>query len=228
MENNSDEALLLDKVIASALHEAFSKAVERAKQTRTYLVFEREGKIERIPYDKIDSFIARISHLDLRATGITVRRSETCDIESMVSLSRAKRLDYEKTQPQFWRYAGETGDNSQKCWFKELLSNNDYLMYVAEDENRGVLGFIIGQLVSHPMVYHPGGLTLMIDDFCVQSIDLWDTVGAQLIETVKMNAKSRGAVQILVVCGHHDHLKRNFLMSQNLSIASEWLVGGME
>ena len=49
----------LDEVIDSALHAAFLRAADRAKQTHTYLVIERKGKIERIPYEKIDSFIAQ-------------------------------------------------------------------------------------------------------------------------------------------------------------------------
>jgi len=67
----------------------------------------------------------------------------------------------------------------------------------------------------------------MIDDFCVSREDLWSTVGAQLIENIKHPAKEKCAAQILVVCGAHDHSKRTFLMQQDLSIASEWFVGGI-
>ena len=58
MKNSPNSMLLLDQVIAPALQDAFLKAAERAKQTRTYLVFERHGKIERIFYEEIDNFIA--------------------------------------------------------------------------------------------------------------------------------------------------------------------------
>ena len=78
-----------------------------------------------------------------------------------------------------------------------------------------------------PEVYNPGGLTLMIDDFCVQSENLWQSVGTRLIAIVKAAAKAKGATQILVVCGAHDYPKRKFLSEQNLSIASEWFVGGI-
>jgi hypothetical protein len=78
-----------------------------------------------------------------------------------------------------------------------------------------------------PEVYNPGGLTLIIDDFCVQSENLWQSVGHALIEETKAAAKAKGAKQILVVCGAHDHPKRKFLGEQNLSIASEWFVGGI-
>jgi len=90
-----------------------------------------------------------------------------------------------------------------------------------------ILGFIIGKLIPAPEVYNPGGLTLMIDDFCVRSENLWQSVGHRLIEETKAAAKSRGATQILVVCGAHDLPKRKFLSEQNLQVASEWFVGGI-
>ncbi len=53
------------------------------------------------------------------------------------------------------------------------------------------------------------------------------SIGAKLIEENKATAKAKGATQIVVVCGAHDNRKRKFLIDQNLSIASEWFVGGI-
>lgn len=156
-----------------------------------------------------------------------VRTSELTDTLAMVSLSKAKRLAYEKAQPQFWRYSGEEGDNTQRQWFKKLLADEKYLMFTAESNTKEILGFIIGKLMPAPEVYNPGGLTLMIDDFCVNCENLWQSVGHKLIEAIKAPAQSKSVAQILVVCGAHDHAKRKFLSEQNLSIASEWFVGGI-
>ena len=158
---------------------------------------------------------------------ITTRPTKSSDIDGMVSLSRSKRLEYEKAQPQFWRYAGEAGDNAQEKWFKELLEDKNYLMFTAASNTQEILGFVIGRLMHAPEVYDPGGLTLMIDDFCMKSENLWESVGNKLVEVIKFEAKSRGASQILVVCGAHDYTKRQFLKEQNLSIASEWFVGNI-
>ncbi len=158
---------------------------------------------------------------------ITTRLASISDIEAMVSLSKTKRLEYEKAQPQFWRYAGEEGDKAQEKWFKELLADKNYVMLTAERDTQEILGFIIGKIMPAPEVYNPGGLTLMIDDFCVHSENLWESVGAQLVEAIKKEGKARGASQILIVCGAHDAPKRKFLNEQNLSIASEWFVGGI-
>lgn len=156
-----------------------------------------------------------------------VRTSQLSDTLAMVSLSKAKRKLYEKAQPQFWRYAGEEGDKVQEKWFKELLDDKNYVMFTAESGTQEILGFVIGKLMPAPEVYNPGGLTLMIDDFCVQSENLWQSVGRELIEEAKAAAKVKGASQILVVCGAHDLPKRKLLSEQNLSIASEWFVGGI-
>lgn len=160
-------------------------------------------------------------------SSINIRTSQLSDIDAMVSLSKAKRLGYEKAQPQFWRYAGEEGDKAQEKWFKELLEDKNYAIFTAESETQEILGFVIGKLMPAPEVYNPGGLTLMIDDFCVQSENLWQSVGHELIEETKAAARAKGATQILVVCGAHDHPKRKFLSEQNLSLASEWFVGGI-
>jgi hypothetical protein len=67
----------------------------------------------------------------------------------------------------------------------------------------------------------------MIDDFCMKSENLWQSVGAKLIEETKAAAKSRGATQILVVCCAHDGPKCHFLKKMGLTVASKWYVGSI-
>lgn len=165
--------------------------------------------------------------MNRQETPIVIRPSTSADIDQLVSLSKMKRLAYEKAQPQFWRYAGPNAEKSQAAWFKTLLSQQDYMILSAIDSNNEIIGFIIGKVIPAPDVYNPGGLTLMIDDFCVKEENLWPSVGKQLIETIKQQALKKGVAQILVVCGAHDTLKKQFLMSQDLRIASEWFVGNM-
>lgn len=157
----------------------------------------------------------------------TTRPSQPLDIEAMVSLSKTKRLAYEKAQPQLWRYAGESGDNAQKKWFKELLSDENYLMFTAESSAQEILGFVIGKLMSAPEVYNPSGLTLMIDDFSVTDESKWYSIGFKLVQEIEAIAKKKGAAQVLVVCGAHDEPKRRFLKNMGLTVASEWYVGSI-
>jgi GNAT superfamily N-acetyltransferase len=187
--------------------------------------YQKNGGI--VSGEKIEEIGSEPEVAYLFGSSINIRTSQLSDIEAMVLLSKAKRKLYEKAQPQFWRYAGEEGDNTQRQWFKELLEDKNYVIFTAESETQEILGFVIGKLMSAPEVYNPGGLTLMIDDFCVQSENLWQSVGHELIEEAKAAAKVKGATQTLVVCGAHDNPKRKFLREQNLQVASEWFVGGI-
>ena len=153
----------------------------------------------------------------------SIRKAIKTDIPQMVVLSDKKRSAYEKAQPQFWHRAKKANEK-QAQWFEWLLSKNNHILLVSE-MNHQIVGFIMGELKSAPEVYDPGGLSLMIDDFCVESPELWSTIGEQLLRELQHQAKQRGAVQTLVVCGHHDESKRQFLKREGLSIASEWYVG---
>jgi hypothetical protein len=63
----------------------------------------------------------------------------------------------------------------------------------------------------------------MIDDFVIVEDDWSDAERALLGEAYSL-AKVAGAVQAVIVCGHLDAVKRDFLRSEGLSIATEWFV----
>ena len=156
---------------------------------------------------------------------IIIRSSQLSDIPEMVCLSYQKRIAYEKAQPQFWRHA-KNAEESQERWFEFLLSQKNFLMLTAVD-NEKVLGFVIGELKEAPEVYDPMGLTLVIDDFCVQESAFWETVGEALIIEIKQQAKNLGAAQIIIVSGFHDENKKRFLKNSGLHCVSEWYVSGI-
>ena len=78
-----------------------------------------------------------------------------------------------------------------------------------------------------PPVYDPGGLTCDIDDFVVEDPSLWSSVGRALLEGAISEARTRKAVQVVVVTGGHDLPKREMLGSMGLALASEWWVSGI-
>ena len=147
------------------------------------------------------------------------------DITSMVDLSYQKRRAYEKAQPQFWRYA-EGSEEVQEKWFEELLDHDDHIILVAKSDTE-TIGFIIGRLIKAPEVYDPGGLTLMIDDFCVKLDADWQSVGLELMNAIRLTAKEKGAAQFYVVSGAHDSAKCKFLEDFGLSNAAKWFVGSI-
>jgi ribosomal protein S18 acetylase RimI-like enzyme len=150
-----------------------------------------------------------------------IRAATKADVNWMVELSHQKRLAYSKAQPNFWKMA-KNSDEIQKKYFEKELKNDDVIALVYEEKQ----GFIIGKLVTPPEVYD-AGLTLMIDDFCVKSEDLWMTIGKKLLDECEKKAKNIGAKkkkvqQILIVCGDHDMQKFSLLETTNMKVASRW------
>ena len=199
------------KAVASVMQENFIEElklktgrVDPDQPNRVFLTF--------------DTTISTVSH-----NKPNIRPAMTDDINSMVALSKKKRLDYEKAQPQFWRHAPDA-EIQQTIWFNQLLEQNDHLVLIAET-NKHIIGFVIGRIRQAPEVYQPSGLTLEIDDFCVESPTQWATVGNALLNELKIQAKIKGAALLLVVCGAHDAPKANFLKNNQTQIASEWYVG---
>lgn len=93
---------------------------------------------------------------------------------------------------------------------------------VATDHDT-VVGFAIGVLHPAPPVYNPGGPACTIDDFTVDHPNRWATTGADLLHAVRTRAATLGAVQVVVVVGHHDHTKQAALAAVGLTPASQWL-----
>lgn len=61
MKNNLEPIPSLHEVLGPALHKAFLRAAELAKQTRTYLVVQDGDKIRHVSYEEIDVFVAERS-----------------------------------------------------------------------------------------------------------------------------------------------------------------------
>lgn len=151
-----------------------------------------------------------------------VRRAMDNDVPAMVALSEQMRLAYASHQPVFWRKADDSAER-QTTYFNDLLARPDIVPLVLERD--GMLqGFILARLQPAPPVYDPGGLTCMVDDFAVKWDEEWECVGSHLLHELEFEATERGASQVVIVCGHHDHPKRSFLARHGLTLASEWYV----
>jgi hypothetical protein len=96
------------------------------------------------------------------------------------------------------------------AFFAKLASEPDTVFLVAEDEGH-MQGFVIARKFPTPPVYAPGGSTWLIDDFCVATPDAWQTAGKVLLAEASAAARARGAGQVVVVCGDHDHAKAELL-----------------
>lgn len=156
-----------------------------------------------------------------------IKKAELIHINAMVNLSYLKRRSYEKVHPLFWKYAGKNAETAQKEWFEKLITHRDFISLIAcpnSENSPEIEGFIIGKMTTAPEVYDPGGLTLMIDDFCVKDKN-WSSTGQALLNEMKREAQERGVVQFVIVTGAHDCKKKQFLQRNQLNVASEWFVG---
>lgn len=151
-----------------------------------------------------------------------IRRAAVADVPRMIELAAEKRAEYAEAQPVFWRVADDAAIK-QTPYFEQLIAQDRVVALAHESEN-AIDAFLIAFLQDAPPVYDPGGPTCTIDDFTVATPDLWPTVGRALLDAAIPAITSLGAVQIVVVCGHHDAPKRAMLQAAGFPIASEWRV----
>ncbi len=151
-----------------------------------------------------------------------IRPATTEDVERMVQLSDAKRTEYERYAPTFWRKA-PNGAELQRPYFRTLIVKDEIIALVYEEAG-SIEGFIIASVTDAPPVYDPGSRVIVVDDFTVSQAEQWRTIGATLLAEAQHRARERGADLAIVVCGHLDEPKRAMLRACGFSIASEWYV----
>ncbi|HWI65129.1 MAG TPA: GNAT family N-acetyltransferase [Symbiobacteriaceae bacterium] len=149
-----------------------------------------------------------------------IRNAISADLDAILDLAEARRLTYEGYQPVFWRKAPDSREKQRPFLTVQLARENMFAL-VHETDGR-VDGFLIAAIVPSPPVYNPGGPTCSVDDYCVAEPLHWSTVGAELLEAAAVEAKARGAAQMVVVVANRDLPKRAMLDEQAYSIASEW------
>ena len=149
-----------------------------------------------------------------------IRPAQPDDVPAMVALSERYRAQLETYEPQFWRKA-EGAAAAQTRYFLDLLQRPEVIARVHRAVE-GLAGFVIATLISAPPVYAPGGLTCVVDDFCVAEARFWPKAGTALLQEAMRCARERGAVQVVVVCPHRDQAKLTLLAAEGLHVASEW------
>jgi hypothetical protein len=154
---------------------------------------------------------------------VQVDRACRGDLDQLLDIAAARRQDYVKYQPQFWRAAADAVDR-QRDFFDSLLDDAETLLVVVR-EGSSVRGFAVGRLVAPPPVYDPGGPSCLVDDFAVADPADWPSVGPPLLDAIRDWASDRGAAQLVVVTAVRDGLKREQLEAAQLIPASEWWVG---
>jgi hypothetical protein len=149
-----------------------------------------------------------------------IRRAGPSDVPSMLDLAEAKREQYQRYQPTFWRKAGDSRERHRQ-FLERLISDENVIAFVHE-AGGAINAFVVGSIMPAPPVYDPGGPVCLIDDFATADEATWETAGAALLEMVSAEAKRRGAVLCVVIAGRFDRPKREMLAAAGYIVASEW------
>jgi ribosomal protein S18 acetylase RimI-like enzyme len=151
-----------------------------------------------------------------------IRGAEPRDLAAIVALAEEKRAWYERFQPTFWRPAADARERHTR--FLQQLVESGRVIALVHERDGLVDGFVIAQLAPAPPIYDPGGPACSIEDFWVAGGTDWEGAGRTLLDEALRQAKARGAVQSIVICGHLDQAKRAMLAASGFAIASEWYV----
>lgn len=152
---------------------------------------------------------------------VDVRKAMAEDVDAMVALIEARRLEYQAYAPVFWNKAEKSAEMS-RVYFTALASSSAHTVLVAL-VNQLVVGFMIAFQTPVPPVFKPGpGPTVLVDDFYLAAPELWPTVGHALFAELQRHAREAGWSQLVVVTAHKDLPKTAFLADQGLLLTSEW------
>jgi predicted N-acetyltransferase YhbS len=155
---------------------------------------------------------------------LAIRDCTAADLEAVVRILEARREDYARYEPVFWKrkqgVAKASGD-----YLRTWLGADRAVCLVAE-QNGEVVGVLFGREAPTPPIYDAGP-TAMIDDYHVKSPELWSTAGAALLEEARSRFKALGLKQFVVVSGYKDHAKMVFLRDHKLSLASAWFTAAL-
>jgi GNAT superfamily N-acetyltransferase len=148
-----------------------------------------------------------------------IRLGTKQDIDAVAEMAEARRLQYERYEPLFWKKAANSLAMS-RAFLAHVAGQPENLFLVACEAEQ-VMGFLIATPVRVPPVFEPGP-TAMIDDFCVAEPALWESVGPALLAEARARLRQRGFAQIVVVCGRKDAEKSAALDAADLSLTSTW------
>lgn len=143
------------------------------------------------------------------------------DVERMIHLAEQEFHRMESHRDPFYA----TGPNLAEEFRTELkreIESAQPIAFVMEEAGQ-IKGFVVGQVVSAPPVYNPGGKVCLVDFLCVAKPQDWSSVGRLLAQAAEIHTSLLGGILVRVECRRTDDLKRKALLKLGYSVASDWL-----
>jgi GNAT superfamily N-acetyltransferase len=145
------------------------------------------------------------------------------DAPQAADLAAAKRAEYERYSPVFWRVADGARERHEP-FLAQCIESGAFTSFAARDgdELRGIV--IASHRAFPPPFRDDPEPTWLVDDFFVRSPASWPTVGAALLARVEDAAAAGGAERVVVVAARRDEPKTSFLRARAYELAAEWWV----
>ena len=141
-----------------------------------------------------------------------VKPAAVDDVERMADLAAEKRAAQALWDPEFWRVA-ERARELHPLYLRFLLTRPDTVARVSLDSNERIDGFVIARCAS----------ACLIDDFTVESPELWPSVGRALLDDAVAGARAHEPRDLVVVCAARDEAKAAMLERAGLEVSCSFL-----
>ncbi len=145
------------------------------------------------------------------------------DAHEAALLADAKRLEYARYSPIFWRPA-ENALELHEPWLAKCLSDEGYSSFAAR-RGEQLAGIVMAAHTVFPPPFRSDPMpSWLVDDFFVPSAGEWRTVGAPLLQAVEQAGRELGAARMVVLTARRDAPKRAMLAGAGYERGASWWV----
>lgn len=146
------------------------------------------------------------------------------DAAAAAALAAAKRTEYERYSPLFWRVA-EDAQAIHEPFLAKCIADDAFFTSLAARSGARLDGIALTahKLFPPPLASDPVE-SWLTDDFFVAQPDLWPTVGDALLRATEEAARSAAAERLVVLTARRDEPKRELLERSGYDRAASWWV----
>jgi hypothetical protein len=154
---------------------------------------------------------------------ILIRPARPEDAEVAAAWAEAKRAEYARYSPVFWRPAADARARHQP-FLSFCIEDAAYDAFAAE-AGGALVGVALANLRGAPAPFRTDPQpTWFVDDFYVANAALWPTAGRALLTAVNEAARAAKAERVVVVVAQRDEPKRALLRAAGYALEAAWWV----
>jgi hypothetical protein len=155
---------------------------------------------------------------------LDVVRATTDDATAAANLAVAKRAEYERFSPVFWRVAANARELHEP-FLAFCIADPGFTSLAVRHADGPLAGIAIAShRVGPPPFNDDSEPSWLVDDFFVRSADEWPTVGAALLRGIEAAAVESGATRVVVLSARRDAPKRDAIAALGYTLGASWWV----